>query len=577
MNIFKKLFLFVSTVGVACIVLMAATSYNLGRNFFHSNIIYDNELIVSRSASEMELYVTQYRERLELIAELISSLRTDEWERELLVRLIGRHIENFRDISLIDPKGRETVAALPRRSPRNLGREPVVQEALAGKRAYSEVHFDHLNSPTVFMAVPLKRMGRVVGAVWGELDIKRAWDIMEKIRPGPGTQVYVVDKFGKIMSQDGIIQDTPAAILKPAQPQPVGNQEGVSSWTAAYRGENYLISGMEIPELGWNLLLLRPYGEVYQFFYKSIKLSALLMALIALATFAVTWLYARRFVEPIKILSEGALRLASGDLSHRIHVSTRDELGRLCTAFNQMAEDLKRYLDRLVRKTEEELHQRNLAVLGVTAGKVAHQVGNFLNTMSFGLSNLKMSQLDASSKKNIEVMERNIESLEDFIHGYLTFARKPKLNVGPSDLKKEISQLIEAYPANQLTIAFSHYPQEDGSFMVECDGAQLRQAFVCILENALEAQGGSGRMDIVLKESADRISLTFRDYGPGLRPEDREHIFELFFTTKGKEGTGLGLAIAKSIVEAHGGGITAKSFPGQGTCFIIELPKKFGA
>jgi signal transduction histidine kinase len=303
----------------------------------------------------------------------------------------------------------------------------------------------------------------------------------------------------------------------------------------------------------------------------------MLMVLIALATFIVTWLYAKRFVGPIQTLRDGAIRLASGDLSHRIQVSSRDELGQLCNAFNQMAEDLKRYLERLVRKTEEELHQRNLSILGVTASKVAHQVGNFLNTMSFGLSNLKMNDRDTSSRKNIEVMERNIESLEDFIRGYLAFAKKPNLNVALTDIRKELYLLTETYPANQLTITIHCDPQETGNFMVECDVAQVKQAFICILENALEAQNGSGSMDITLKDSTDRVSLTFKDYGPGLHPKDAEHIFELFFTTKGKEGTGLGLAIVKSIVEAHLGKVVAESSPGQGTNFVIELPKKFGA
>ena len=301
------------------------------------------------------------------------------------------------------------------------------------------------------------------------------------------------------------------------------------------------------------------------------------MALIAVAIFVVTWLYAKRFVRPIQTLRDGAIRLASGDLLHRITVSSRDELGQLCNAFNQMAEDLKRYLQRLVRKTEEEAHQKNLSLLGTTAGKVAHQVGNFLNTMSFGLSNLKMNDLDAGSNKNIEVMERNIESFKDFIRGYLAFAKRPRLDVAPADLKKELELLAGTYPAGRFSINLQCGPSVHGHFLLECDVAQLRQAFLCIIDNAREAQNGAGSMDIIIEDMMEHMLLTFKDYGPGLQPEDAEHIFELFFTTKGKGGTGLGLAIAKSIIDAHFGSIVARSIPGEGTSFIIELPKKFGA
>jgi signal transduction histidine kinase len=434
-----------------------------------------------------------------------------------------------------------------------------------------------MNAPTMFMGVPVKRMGQVVGVVWGQLDLKRVWDILEKIKPGPLSRAYVLDRAGKTMSQEGVVQLNAPTMPEPAKGQQWAGDERVHSWEITFEGDNYLISGMEIPEIGWNLLLFRPYREVYQFFYRSIRISAVLMALIAVAIFVVTWLYAKRFVRPIQTLRDGAIRLASGDLLHRITVSSRDELGQLCNAFNQMAEDLKRYLQRLVRKTEEEAHQKNLSLLGTTAGKVAHQVGNFLNTMSFGLSNLKMNDLDAGSNKNIEVMERNIESFKDFIRGYLAFAKRPRLDVAPADLKKELELLAGTYPAGRFSINLQCGPSVHGHFLLECDVAQLRQAFLCIIDNAREAQNGAGSMDIIIEDMMEHMLLTFKDYGPGLQPEDAEHIFELFFTTKGKGGTGLGLAIAKSIIDAHFGSIVARSIPGEGTSFIIELPKKFGA
>jgi len=216
-----------------------------------------------------------------------------------------------------------------------------------------------------------------------------------------------------------------------------------------------------------------------------------------------------------------------------------------------------------------------LSVLGITAGKVTHQVQNFLNNISFGLSNLKMSELSSTSKKSIEVMERNKSNLEDFIRSYLAFAKKPEMKVAASDLRVDLETLVHTYGLKQLNIRLDYDPSENGNFSIECDSAQLGEAFSCILQNSLEAQNGQGIVHITLKDLKDKVELIFKDNGPGLESDVQERIFEPFFTTKGKKGTGLGLSLVKNIIEAHSGTITVESAPGKGIRFIIQLPKRF--
>jgi signal transduction histidine kinase len=119
---------------------------------------------------------------------------------------------------------------------------------------------------------------------------------------------------------------------------------------------------------------------------------------------------------------------------------------------------------------------------------------------------------------------------------------------------------------------------------VNCDPEQLRQVFLNLALNAVQAMPRGGKLAVstrlardelaVWREAprrSDSVEVRFRDTGPGVPEEAREHIFVPFYTTKEK-GTGLGLAICQRIVKAHGGSIVVRSGPGPGAEFVISLP-----
>jgi CheY-like chemotaxis protein len=107
---------------------------------------------------------------------------------------------------------------------------------------------------------------------------------------------------------------------------------------------------------------------------------------------------------------------------------------------------------------------------------------------------------------------------------------------------------------------------------VQGSASELREVFVNIILNALDAMPQGGRLRIRSEARGSFVNLTFADTGIGMAREVSERIFEPFFTTKGVTGMGLGLAVSYSIVERHGGRIEAQSAPGRGTSFIITLP-----
>ena len=110
---------------------------------------------------------------------------------------------------------------------------------------------------------------------------------------------------------------------------------------------------------------------------------------------------------------------------------------------------------------------------------------------------------------------------------------------------------------------------------IESDRGQLQQIFVNIINNAVSAVGNGGRVDISCTARAGgSVAVTIADNGEGISEEILKHIFEPFFSTKGKFGTGLGLSITHNLVKRLGGSIDVASDPGGGTRFMVTLPAK---
>jgi len=110
-----------------------------------------------------------------------------------------------------------------------------------------------------------------------------------------------------------------------------------------------------------------------------------------------------------------------------------------------------------------------------------------------------------------------------------------------------------------------------GEAIVRANGEKLRQAFLNIIINALQATPARGRVEIALRKADSGFEIRFRDSGSGIDADAQAKIFEPFFTTK-PDGTGLGLAVTKKIIEGHGGTLAVESEVGKGTTVTVRLP-----
>jgi signal transduction histidine kinase len=230
------------------------------------------------------------------------------------------------------------------------------------------------------------------------------------------------------------------------------------------------------------------------------------------------------------------------------------------------------------REKQERLYLTDrLASVGEMASGVAHELNNPL-TGIIGLSNLVIqNETDSEKKEDLLAISAEAHRCAEIVKNLLSFARKHPPQRAPMSIAAVLEDVLKlrAYEQRGQNIAIeTHFAP--GLPEVYVDYFQMQQVFLNIILNAEAAMveaNGRGTLKITGKRVDGHINISFADDGPGISPENLGLIFNPFFTTKevGK-GTGLGLSICYGIVTSHGGKIYARSTPGHGATFIIELP-----
>jgi signal transduction histidine kinase len=274
---------------------------------------------------------------------------------------------------------------------------------------------------------------------------------------------------------------------------------------------------------------------------------------------------ARTITRPVAALTAAARRMAKGDLAQSVNVRSSDEVGELAAAFNQMSAGLAR-ADHARRQMTAD---------------IAHELRNPLTVMGGYLDAMRAGDLPPTPAR-LEAVYEEIEHLERLVEDLRTLsladAGALSLNrqaLAPGELLSRVAARY-AQQAGQKEIALTVQAARDLP-PIRVDEARMMQVFSNLVSNALRYTPTHGQVSLSANANGNTVHFEVADTGEGIRPEDLPRVFERFYRADqsryGGDGeVGLGLAIAKAFVEAHGGKIGARSTPGKGTTFVVDLP-----
>ncbi|HAV2137832.1 TPA: two-component system sensor histidine kinase BaeS [Serratia marcescens] len=293
------------------------------------------------------------------------------------------------------------------------------------------------------------------------------------------------------------------------------------------------------------------------------RTSWIIVALSTLLAAAVTWLLSRGMLAPVKRLVAGTHRLAAGDFTTRVAVSSQDELGRLAHDFNQLATSLDK---------NEQMRRAFMA-------DVSHELRTPLAVLRGELEALQdgVRQPTPASLSSLQAEVSTLTKLVDDLHqlslsdlGALAY-RKSSVDCVHL-LQIAVAAFRERFRAKGLEIV-THLPAQAPLFG---DPDRLNQLFNNLLENSLRYTDAGGRLEISAELQPGRLFLYWQDSAPGISDQQLTRIFERFYRAEGSRnrasgGSGLGLAICHNIVEAHDGKIRAEHSPLGGVRITVEF------
>lgn len=569
-----KLLLFVLPFLILSIVVTSIILSWTNYNYFLKTINQDYRNIIKSSAGEIRLFVKNAQQKLEGLARIMSATKLDNWQKEMALNAFNHSADQFISVSLLSSDGNMIVSTNPEKESIDSGRDEIFGKVLAGQTAISKVMLNRDIIPFMYMAVPIFHIGEVKEVLWGKLNIKSIWDVLEEIKIGRTGHVCIMDTSGRFIGHREfhriVMSGTPK---KPEIVKKLLESDTPINWIEEKDGTKFYCLGYHIKNLGWTIILTQTYPEIHVYLNQNVYWAIFLTAFMCMAAIILGWNRAKHFMAPIQNMHAQVKRISQGDLDQKVSVESNDEIGDLGQAFNEMTDSLKGFIRREVETAKKLVHARNLAVLGSTSSKVTHEVGNLLNNLGLTLSILKIETLSPRGKKALEIIEKDVVRVKEFILNFLQFAKKPEVHLEKVSMEGIIQEVSMVYrqEAEKRGIHFElNWPPDLPPVSVDSD--LMYQAVNNLIKNSLEAMADHGNITIEGKIQNGQLLIRFEDTGPGIKEDVLAQVFDPFFTTKEKKGTGLGLSIVKTIVETHRGSIECHSELNKGTTFIVQLP-----
>jgi len=381
--------------------------------------------------------------------------------------------------------------------------------------------------------------------------------VAQKLKNSTGGSEYVFASGGRIVTSTLAAQEQAALA-----PELLKNSSKIS---------DYLSVATPLPDISGapvgQLHILRSLASARQ------RLSALrrevfaLWLLALLAALAVTYLVARKIMQPVVELDRAAAEIAKQNYDYRVDVNSEDELGRLAGTFQSMCDSIRQAREELIR-------QERIATIGRLSTSIVHDLRNPLAAIYAGAEMLVDGDLpEEQTRRLARNIYRASRGIQDILQELMDVVRGTSSGSELCSLREVImgAWSVVAAAADARGVELST-DLPDG---LECpmERARMERVFSNLFENAIEAMRSSGSISIQAEVDGDSVVVRVADTGPGISPALRGRLFEPFATAGKKNGLGLGLALSRQTLLDHGGDMWA-DHDGPGACFRLRLPKE---
>ena len=275
---------------------------------------------------------------------------------------------------------------------------------------------------------------------------------------------------------------------------------------------------------------------------------------------------AQRALKPVDQITRTAHEIEESDLSRRIPVQSKDELGRLASTLNQMIERLEKAFKRQQRFTSDASHELRTPLAVIQAE----------STLA-----LNKERTANEYKQSLEIVSNESMLMAKVVDQLLTLARADSGKEQLSFEELDLSELLTGVAAHAEILCrdkgIEFHPDGMETILGSGDRAKLQELFLNLLDNAIRYSPDGGKISLTLRREEEMAVISIVDTGIGISEEDIPHIFERFYRvdkarSRVENGAGLGLAICKYIAEIHGGRIEVISRLGEGSTFSVWLP-----
>jgi signal transduction histidine kinase/FixJ family two-component response regulator/HPt (histidine-containing phosphotransfer) domain-containing protein len=567
------------------------------------------------AAIQIGQFIGQIENQIRWLARLPPELSTNEDERLNAIRLL-RLSPAIAEIAQLDAQGREQVRVSRRVADRvgsktDLSASPAFRGANDSRAYYGPVYFFGDTEP--FMTLATRGTGHSPDVIVAEVNLRFIWDLVAGIRVGNTGKAYVVDRMGVLIAHPDLWRALQQSNLS-GQADVRAALDGIGPPSGGLvkedlSGQRVLSTYATVPSLGWLVFVELPLAEAYAPIYASIGRSTFLLVILLACAVLVSLFLSRRMTVPIQILTQGARRIGSGDLSSRLAIKTGDELEALGDQFNRMAAHLRESYATLERKVIErtselekardqalaeheaaERARRAAVAANETKSRflavVSHELRTPLNGVMGVLQLLDDGSLSEAQHRHLATAAASGETLIALVDAVLEYARLEASTEMLETRDFRLDQLIGAAAdlmrpqAVDKGLTFDLACDATVDTAVHGDPVRLNRVLLNLIGNAIKFTPSGG---IGLSAAAERrddhvlLRISVRDTGIGIAPELHERIFEDFVQADDSiarrfGGTGLGLAIARRLTRLMRGELTVASMPGAGSTFTLEVP-----